>query len=62
MTRAKKHIHSLLPDEKIIRKIYFILEQKVMLDFDLAVLYEGETCKRMANYEAAICGLINKGY
>lgn len=32
-----------LSDEKIIRKIYFIREQKVMLDFDLAALYEVET-------------------
>jgi len=30
-------------DEKIIRKIYIIRGQKVMLDFDLAVLYEVET-------------------
>jgi phage regulator Rha-like protein len=33
----------LLPDETIIRKTYVIREQKVMLDFDLAVLYEVET-------------------
>lgn len=32
-----------LPDEKIIKKIYVIREQKVMLDFDLAALYEVET-------------------
>ena len=32
-----------MPDEKIIKKIYVIREQKVMLDFDLAALYEVET-------------------
>lgn len=43
MPKEKKNIESLLPDETIIRKIYVIREQKVMLDFDLAVLYEVET-------------------
>ena len=43
MAKQKKDIESTLPDEKIIRKIYIIREQKVMLDFDLAVLYELET-------------------
>lgn len=33
----------IMPDEIIIRKIYFIGEQKVMLDFDLAELYQVET-------------------
>src|SRR5258705_9500562 len=43
MPKEKKNIESSLPDETIIRKIYVIREQKVMLDFDLAVLYEVET-------------------
>ena len=43
MVKVKKNIESLLPDETIIRKIYFIRKQKVMLDFDLAALYEVET-------------------
>ena len=43
MPKAKKHNATPLPDEKIIRKIYIVREQKVMLDFDLADLYEVET-------------------
>jgi len=43
MSKTKKNIEPLLPDETIIRKIYVIREQKVMLDFDLTVLYEVET-------------------
>lgn len=43
MAKAKQNITKLIADEKIIRKIYFIREQKVMLDFDLADLYEVET-------------------
>ena len=43
MAKQKENIRSRLPDEKIIRKIYVIREQKVMLDFDLADLYEVET-------------------
>ena len=39
----KKNIESILPDETIIRKIYFLGKQKVMMDFDLAALYEVET-------------------
>ncbi len=39
----EENIESLLPDETIIRRIYFIRKQKVMLDFDLANLYEAET-------------------
>jgi hypothetical protein len=34
---------SLLSEETISNKIYFIRNQKVMLDFDLASLYEVET-------------------
>ncbi len=43
MALQKKNNESGFLDETIIRKIYFIREQKVMLDFDLAVLYEVET-------------------
>ena len=43
MAKSKANIIRLTPDEKIIRKIYFIRGQKVMLDFDLAALYEVET-------------------
>lgn len=43
MPKAKANIIQLAPDETIIRKIYFIRGQKVMLDFDLAILYEVET-------------------
>ncbi|UWY29270.1 ORF6N domain-containing protein [Flavobacterium sp. TR2] len=35
--------HSLLSEETISNKIYFIRGQKVMLDFDLSSLYEVET-------------------
>lgn len=35
--------NSILPDEIILSKIYYIREQKVMLDQDLAELYEVET-------------------
>jgi hypothetical protein len=33
----------LIPDEKIIDKIYMVREQKIMLDRDLALLYEVPT-------------------
>ena len=33
----------IIPDEVVISKIYYIRKQKVMLDSDLAVLYEVET-------------------
>lgn len=39
----KKKIESLIPDEVIINKIYFIRGQKVMLDRDLAEMYSVET-------------------
>ena len=39
----EKNSNSLLPDEMIMSKIYFIREQKVMLDNDLAELYGVET-------------------
>lgn len=34
---------SLIPEDVVINKIYFIRNQKVMLDRDLAVLYGVET-------------------
>lgn len=43
MAKAKRNIIKVLPEERIINKIHIIREQKVMLDFDLAVLYEVET-------------------
>jgi phage regulator Rha-like protein len=43
MSKAKQNIVKLIPDETIIRKIYIIRGHKVMLDFDLAALYEVET-------------------
>jgi ORF6N domain len=43
MAKQKKNIQSTKADEKIIRKIYVVRELKVMLDFDLADLYEVET-------------------
>lgn len=33
----------IIPDEMVMSKIYFLREQKVMLDFDLAKLYQVET-------------------
>ncbi len=43
MAKSKTHTASELPDEIIIDKIYFIRGQKVMLDEDLAQLYQVET-------------------
>jgi hypothetical protein len=43
MTKAKQAIVKIIPDDTIIRKIYIFREQKVMLDKDLAMLYEVET-------------------
>lgn len=42
---------NLLPDETVMNKIYFIRNQKVMLDSDLAALYGVETkqLKRQVN-------------
>jgi hypothetical protein len=40
---AKKENGSVLPDEVVTNKIYFIRSQKVMLDSDLAELYGVET-------------------
>lgn len=51
MSKAKSNITKLTPDETLIRKIYLIRGYKVMLDFDLADLYEVETkqLKRQVN-------------
>ncbi|MEI9909403.1 MAG: ORF6N domain-containing protein [Bacteroidota bacterium] len=43
MPGTKNKIVKFIPDETIISKIYVIRDQKVMLDFDLAVLYEVTT-------------------
>jgi hypothetical protein len=43
MSKARQNMVKLIPDETIIRKIYIIRGQKVMLDFDLAALYGVET-------------------
>ena len=43
MTKPKKLIKSVLADEKIIDKIYLVRGKKVMLDEDLAELYQVET-------------------
>ncbi len=43
MAKAKRNIIKLIPDERIVNKIHIIRDQKVMLDFDLALLYEVET-------------------
>jgi len=42
---AKKNTAIAIPDEIIISKIYFIRDQKVMLDSDLAELYGVETAQ-----------------
>ncbi|MEO6406378.1 MAG: ORF6N domain-containing protein [Ferruginibacter sp.] len=51
MAKAKHIIIKVIPDETIIRKIYILRDQKVMLDMDLAELYEVETkyLKRQVN-------------
>jgi ORF6N domain len=43
MAKTKKDIANYLPDEIIVNKIFVIRGQKVMLDYDLASLYEVET-------------------
>ena len=43
MAKAKKAIIKIIPDETIIRKIFLLRGQKVMLDYDIAALYEVET-------------------
>lgn len=36
---AKKSVEITIPEEVIMRKIYYIRDQKVMIDSDLAELY-----------------------
>lgn len=43
MAKASKGVIKIIPDETIIRKIYVLRGQKVMLDMDLAALYDVET-------------------
>lgn len=43
MAKAKKKIQKTLPHERVIRKIFVIRGQKVILDRDMAELYEVET-------------------
>ena len=43
MAKAKNGIIKIIPDDNIIRKIYVLRGQKIMLDMDLALLYETET-------------------
>ncbi len=43
MTKAKRNIIKVVPDETIIRKIYLFRSEKVMLDRDLAELYGVDT-------------------
>jgi hypothetical protein len=43
MAKLKKALTKIIPDETIIRKIYLLRGQKVMLDRDLAELYGIET-------------------
>ncbi len=40
---AKKNVELMVPDEMLMKKIYFIRGQKVMLDRDLSGLYKVET-------------------
>ena len=43
MEKDNREINSAVPEEVILRKIYFIRGQKVMIDKDLAELYKVET-------------------
>lgn len=43
MAKAKRTVVKIIPDETIIRKIYNLRSQKVLLDVDLALLYGIET-------------------
>jgi len=51
MGKANRGIVKIIPDETIISKIYFLRGEKVLLDRDLAELYEVETgyLKRQVN-------------
>ena len=43
MAKGKRNVVKIIPDETVIRKIYLLRGQKVLLDMDLAILYEVET-------------------
>ena len=43
MAKAKHHTNPIIPNEIVVNKIYTIRGMKVMLDKDLAVLYQVET-------------------
>ena len=43
MAKTSTAVTTILPDENIISKIYFLRGQKVMLDVDLSELYQVET-------------------
>lgn len=43
MAKAKKAVAKIIPDETIIRKIYVLRGQKIMLDYDIAAIYDVET-------------------
>jgi ORF6N domain len=43
MAKTKKTVVKMIPDETIIRKIYLLRGEKVMLDKDLAELYDIDT-------------------
>lgn len=43
MAKAAKHKATSNADDEIVNRIHFVRGQKVMLDYDLAVLYEVET-------------------
>ena len=43
MAKAKRNIIKLIPEKRIVNKIHIIRDQKIMLDFDLADLYDVET-------------------
>jgi len=45
MAKAKSPIVKIIPDETIIRKIYVFRGQKILLDRDLADLYEVQTAR-----------------
>ena len=51
MAKAKQHTNQIIPSEIIVNKIYIIREMKVMIDVDLATMYEVETkyLKRQVN-------------
>ena len=40
---AKKELHALVAEQKILNRIYVIRNKKIMLDEDLAAMYRVET-------------------